>query len=495
MTEPLRSLDADFPKRVSGRWFKLSSTDVQFIVFGLICIFAVNHFAGKAMGFLSVVLLGVLIAPFDYGRFYSVLGQYLGIAWLNRRHSGAVWESDQKTRLPQTEPVPVAIFGIDELGLLRTADNRDIVVVEAQGSRLASLELDSQFDAHRDLADIIRKVASMHEARGQNIGWGWLYRTRPLDIDGLHTSLGDYLHGQVLVPSALDRPVEEWSVQDRRWLAYGENVQQLLDVTYEYARNVTMAAVCTMPRQRIDDDLSPDAARRLPAVQTANLLASELEGNGVIDPRPLDPAQMHGFLRGAWDIKNISDYYEWRLKSTTDEILVSDRHHPQQKIEAGHDYVLIDGSYTSVIWVKGYEGRILPFSLRQLCDINVPYLSVSLIGNVKSYNLEYAWLDRISTVSEETERILGVVHKGPRAGEKVDSRLNRQRRIYESRYSMDFNVLVAVHHIDREGLEQAVDTALQQIRLSNLVGERVLGSTRQLPFALSATTAVDFTTV
>jgi len=36
MTEPLRSLDADFPKRVSGRWFKLSSTDVQFIVFGLI---------------------------------------------------------------------------------------------------------------------------------------------------------------------------------------------------------------------------------------------------------------------------------------------------------------------------------------------------------------------------------------------------------------------------------------------------------------------------
>lgn len=484
--------ESDFPKRVTGRLGGFKSSDWQFAAFGLICTMAANHFFGRGIAVVLLVLFLIMLIPGDYGRLYGMAGQQVSIAWLKLRHKGVIWAGHRGRRLPQAEPIGLAVHAVDGLGLLHTAGNYDAVVIAAYGSNLASLELSGQQSAHAALSDIIRKMASVHEANRYNIGWGWVYRTRPLNVDRMNTEWGSYLHREAFLPSALEKPESHWTPTDKRWLAYGENIQQLLDVTPGYCREVTMAAVCTVPRQGFGPDLTEEDIRRLPIVQTARMLSAELAGNGVVDPAPLTPVRMHEYLRGGWDVKNIDDYYEWQLSSSEDEVLASDRHHPQEIIEAGDSYVCIDGSYTSVIWIKEFNGTIQPYRLRQLFDIEVPYLSVSLIGSTRSTGLEYAWIDRMAALSNDIDQIGGVIHKGPKAADRYENMLNRQRKIYESRYSQDFNILVAVHHISREGLEEAVDTALQQIRLANFEGQRVTGNIRQLPFALSAATGVDF---
>jgi hypothetical protein len=492
MADEVQALEIDFPRRTSGRWGRFSSADWQFAVVCLCMTVFVNHFLGKGAAFMVLVTGGVLLVPLDYGRAYTLAGQYLRIWWLSMTRKGVVWSSDEKLRITHPEPIGLGVVDLGGLGLLHTADNHDAVVVTAEGSGLASLDLSGQFESHLALAEIIRKVAAMHETRGYNVGWGWVYRTRPLNVDRMHSDWLGYLHDEALIPSALKKPESDWTPHDRRWVGYGENLQQLLDTSYKFAREVTMAAVCVVPRQGFDKELPETGFQRLPVVQTAKVITTELEGGGLLNPQALSPRQMHAYLRCAWDIKHINDYYEWQLKSTDDEVLASDSLHPRSGIRAGGDYLEIDGTYTSVIWVKGFEGRMLPYRLRQLSAINVPFLSVAMLGSTRSSGLEYAWLDRATALSEEAENFLGIVHHGPKAVDKKERRLSRQRKIYESRYSQDFNILVAVHHLSREELDDAVEEALKSIRLANMTGERVTGNIRQLPFALSAATGVDF---
>lgn len=493
MASEQESLAVDFPKRLSGRWGRFSSADKQFSFVSFCCLLMADVFLGKKGGMLVIVIWFIALLPTDYGRVYTLIGQRIRTWLLRHVRRQQVWSAGEQVWLSQPEPISLAVHGVDDLGLLHSSADTDTVVVTGAGSILSSLEPEGQYDSHAALSDLIRKVAAVHEGRGHNVGWGWLFTTRPLNLETLHSQLSDYLHPQALLPEALELPEPDRAPEDRRWLAFGENIQELLQVTELYGRKVTMAAVCTVPREGLKQDLTPDEARRLPAVQTAELVASELEGCGVIDPRPLTPRDMHAFLRGAWDIRNIGEYYEWQLEHSEEEVLASERQYPQQYIRAGEDYLEIDGSFHAVLWIKNFPDRLYPHHLRQLFDIEVPFLSVALIGSTRSTGLEYAWLDRRNALTGEIENYLGIIHKGPKAEARQQHWLDRQRRIYESRYAQDYNILVAVHHLSREGLEDAVDTALQRIRLANLAAERVAGNIHQLPFLLSATTGIDMT--
>jgi hypothetical protein len=151
----------------------------------------------------------------------------------------------------------------------------------------------------------------------------------------------------------------------------------------------------------------------------------------------------------------------------------------------------IDDSYHAVLWLKKFPQKMYPDHLRRLFQIDVPYLSVALIGKTRPYGTEYGILDRYLSLRGDVESKVGVVHKGPRWEDRERRIAERQQMLYRSRYSMDYNILVALHHIDRQGLEEAVDTALQEISLGNMRADRVTDTEWLLPFLLAATTGID----
>jgi hypothetical protein len=262
-------------------------------------------------------------------------------------------------------------------------------------------------------------------------------------------------------------------------------------------------------REGFEKSLADNQAHRLPIVQLASILPAELEAAGVIDPRALSPREMHAYFRGAWDVATIDDYYELRSainqaaeldgESSEEEVenaknqavLTSDTHLPQKRITAGKDYLLVDGTYTTVLWLLDSQSYLYPHQLRQLYYLGIPWYSVAVVGNTSSTKGEYAFLDRWIQVSQDLEDKAGMVHRGPKKLDQQASRVERQRKVYESRFSMDYNIFVAVHHVSRQGLEEAVDAAMQKISLMNFTAERVEGTIWQLPFVLCATTGID----
>jgi hypothetical protein len=192
----------------------------------------------------------------DYDKLHGYMGHRLNSLWIQKGRKEVVWDAQEETIFEKAPPIDLAVEGLDELGWLH-GRGKDTVVIEAEGSDIASLELEGQFDSHLALGEVIRKVAALAERHGHDAGWGWLYRTRPLNLPNLANTIGPYLHPEVWEPSVLPQVLTAGenglSKQDKRNLAYGENIQQLLEVSGKYSREVTMAAVCTVKRTTDED--------------------------------------------------------------------------------------------------------------------------------------------------------------------------------------------------------------------------------------------------
>jgi hypothetical protein len=483
------SLRIDIPERLSGRWGRFNSGDWWFTAAALAVAVIANHFWGGKAGLSVGIVWLCLTIPADYGRLYALFGQWLSNLWLQYVRKDVIWDSREVSIIAQA-PITLAVHGIDELGLLHS-NNQDTVVIAGEGSNIPSLELEGQYDSHLALAQVIRKAAAIAERRGYDVGWGWVYRTRPLNAASLSRRLENFLHPDAWSAADSDKSESQLTRDDRRLLAYGENMAELLGVTYDYTREVTMAAVCTVEREDFEKRLSKAEAHRLPVAQLAQVVSAELEACGVIDPRPLSPSGIHAYMRGAWDIAHVGDYYDWLLGRPEEEVLTSSNHLPQERIAAGPDYLQVDGSFHAVLWIKQLASRVYPHHLRQLFDIDVPWLSVAQVGVTTRTKSEYAILDRVIAINEEMDTWSGRVHQGPKREKKLQRRRDRQERVDASTYGQDYNILVALHHENRDGLEDSVDKALQRIGLAGLTAERVKGQIWQLPFLLSATTAIN----
>ncbi|HVS58591.1 MAG TPA: hypothetical protein VHD60_02505 [Candidatus Saccharimonadales bacterium] len=497
-------LRTDSPKNLQRNFLGFTTTDIPVgIVLAVLVVFIAGLY-GRMAGLVALIAAWACMYRFsDNGRLYYVVAQRVHDLWISNVRTHLLWEAPtgapgRRTLRLRSYLIPLrlsTVEGLDVAAIHHVGQHTDAVVVAGEGSSVASDALWAQFETHENLAHVIKRVVGIGLESSYSVGVSFVWRRRPHDLAGMGKMFLENLHPAVVGAPQNQVLATEHGPEELRITNLSRVADELFDITAQHGGDVTMASVWTIKR---DTHLTAAAKRgSLPKSQLHRLLVAKvaqtavdgLASCGIVDPYAMDLEDLQHFMRSAWDGKNLVDYH---LQTQEGEITTANEAQwPTERIEAFRDHCLIDGTYHTVLRISNCPSEQLPHFFRELFAINAKWLTVTLVGETVSSRNEEVLLNRIIPIKEAFDEQRGIVHKSSRVLAREEARLERERRLFESRFGQAYNLLIAVSNTDLQTLEDDADEARRKCLTMGLSAKRITGENRQLPALWSATTGIN----
>jgi len=499
MSQPYEAYQTEQPATTSGMFAGLSSTDKKFAVILMSIVLACLFVFGQ-LGSLSLGLF-LLLFRWEERRVYLYPIRRLQSIRM-KIVKGVVWEADPAKRRrflrQRSELVPVDVTEVGDVGILHRRDlGRDAIVITGSGSHIASRDLAGQHQQHAQIAEAFKKVAAVP---GYAVGVSQVYRRRPANLLAHHVVMDESLHPDVALPEALLKPEAEHSADDKRFLNIRQVMLEHEQLIAQYAGEITMAMVFTIKREGVLTTATPDKGltelqqKRLPIHQVATAAMDSLAAAGVNDLSLLNGDEMQDYVREGWDVADLDDYHldvARRYSGETDHDPTDPIHWPSQRIVVYDDCSLVDNSYTAVIRLRSAPKWALPHTMRQLHGMDVPWVTITQVGETVSSNREYFWLNMAIPIRGDLKEKFGADRNGPRSRNKDEALRQRQIMLDDSGFSQHYSLLIAVSDTDRDRMNHAVEDVLRTCRRLGTNPVRITGEAMQLRALWSATTGMN----
>ncbi len=521
---------SNFPEKPQMKYFSMSTADTFFLVVMLMFFLLAKDHGGRVTSMGVVVFTATCLYRNDNDRLYRLAFQTVQNMWIRFVWKGILWESNtskpKKFRWmrppPLAIPLKVRYISADgtEIGIIQNLKKRTFsIVIVGDGSPIAALDLRDQFAAHSQFAEVIKRGAAT--IKGHAFGMSFLFSRGPVNVPALARVYAQNLTKAVLFPETVDVPFELMDIPREEWAGLSPErlglpieewpadvarsvrvsgihkvvVGELLNTTDTHGGDVVMSCVCTIREEgRLKaavkgrgKGLKKTEVGRLPLLQLAQTVADGLKNCGVVSPRVLDKEGIHRYLRASWDIAQSGGYHKMLSSGAAGQ---NELHWPQEKVKVTNNSLLTDGTYHAVIRITGNPGFVSPNFFRQVFGIDVPWLAIALVNETASSRADYEILDRMITVSGAFSEGSGAIHKGPRARQRDQARVNHQERIFRDSFRSDFSILVGIGATDPDELEDKVDEVIRSLYGAGIRASRVKGPCRQLTAALTAKTGV-----
>jgi hypothetical protein len=461
----------------------------------------------------------LLMARRDSGRVYFLIVAGAKGIWRMRVKKGVVWvptvvgngrqtsepaagegaEADRWRKKLRRQPsettvIPFAttsvpVSGDEEaanIGILHdTREHTDSIVIVAEGSAIAGMSLLDQRQAHRRIAETIKQAVTLQ--RGYRVGISFIFSRRPFDGFALSAEMDQLLHPDVAVPDGLEVPEDELTPSQRRALLVSANMHAVQAIPTQYGCEVWMAVIVTIRREGVlaraqaSRSINPQYAGKLPINKMAQAVMGGLAEGGVNNPRALDRGELHTFVRGAWDLVTLDEYYEQVHQDPTlpdEENFVG--HWPSKEMRVTHRYSVTDGTYSAVLRIKGVPGKVWQGFFRELSGgLKVPYFSIAHIGDSVRSDKQVFWMERGVAILDTVAELMGK-DRQTRKSQERDRRANdRLDELFNAGFSQNSIHLITVHAGSAQELEEYIDQVVQYCMLLKVQCAHITGAELQ----------------
>jgi hypothetical protein len=501
-----RNITQAVPDRPEQQWVHPSSADWYYIFVGF-CTMLLCYVMVGSIGLLS--FFGLLIGYIQGrdGRMYYVL---LVVRprnfWIDKIQKSVLWEAEpEKPRLARlTRPMPpngrVAInylpFVRDKVEttlaiVYNEYDKTDTIIIGGEGSDIAGMSIPEQANVLDRVADGIKRLAGL---KGMDIMVSFQNSRRPPNVREMFEIYANNIHPDFLIEERRNGPY------DNEDLRRGDaNIAKVLEECLYVGRDLSSKSIMTMSVTITRDEainkfvkkgsLADDPSKRWLVTQFARLAEDQMTICGVDDAHAYTLEEMHEHIRYTWDVKQDDVYAGWKAENQGD---LSDPrwtyfHWPQEYIHAGKDYCCMDGCWHAVLTVEESPSEARPDTFRPLYFLNVPNVTVSVVGKTVKAKREVRSLEAASTFMEEGKNVLGVVGETQASLERSDRTKARLQSVYHARYSQHYNIAVIVSATSKEALMDDVDQAVREVNAND--GFQIVqrtGSFVQVPWVFSA---------
>ncbi len=508
------------PSRLDVGFFRFSGSDWKLTIAVIAIGFIVGNFYGSLpQAGLALVWFGLMVRR-NRARMYRIFVRGLRGWFRVRVRKGIVFDEEKVIRVKKKDAkgnetvipfwvtsVPAGRNTPETAVLYNLQDNSLSVVIEGGGSTIPSQSLVGQDRAYSNFETMVKRAAL--KQRGYSLGVGYVFRQDPFDETHLHNALGYLLHPDLVHPEARFKNEDELTDEDRAILNMAEPWEEMRQIMPEYGRKPWMATVLTIKREgsfakaQESGLISERHLRRLPVAKIVTTAQQHLRACGVSNPQPLNESGLHAFVRGAWDIAKIQEYYAKADVDGGNDVV---SHWPDEKMVVSDKDSLTDGTVTKVYRITGAPERVWQGFFREefMANLPVSYPSVALVGEAVRSDREVHWIEVGSNFIQGFVDWLGLVET--RKSTARSERLNqRGDTLFASQFSQSYSILVAVRTADRLLLDEdgktrtvtahdvcedeleALEAFVEGLGLS---GELIEGGDYQYPSLWSSTTAL-----
>lgn len=539
------------PDGLAYRLLSFSSTDWgAFAIFASLGMYLWVNLAFPGL-VIAVLFVGYMMWPLAWSRRYYAWGEAIYSQWIRIVHQGILWESGDEyainastrrwwRKLLSRAFSRVAVFAllVDELfdyGLIHNLlDTTDSLVIRGDGSSIAAEEPQRQYDLQEMLAEELRRIAGYQKLTATV---GFTLRRRPTSQLMFDANQDSHAHPDVVIPEAIVKAHETGKTVDELYAAGEITRQELRDyrlhvIDVAQARSsfmdegcsVDMVAVITIKRSsRLamaarsgGKPLEANELRRERIVQLANSMLDALGRAGVGNPIILNPDQCRDYLRSAWDVNSLPEYYGQRVAAESQsqlpiqhrEEVSSSRsklrfwarpkavaesvplYHPQHSIQVNDNICVMDDTGHAVVRLTKLPAKIYPWTMHDLfTHSDVRWISRTLASETTTGTREYLGLTWLSKIQDDVMSVVPGLwgKKTELKRERLDAQTSRIANEGHIEY---FNCFVAVANSDPELLELDVEEVLRAVNNIGGRAERVTGRSRLVRATLTANTGI-----
>jgi hypothetical protein len=482
MPEPMRALDN--PHRLNQNYFKLNPPDGQYLT-GSVAVTAIVYFELGFWAMLgSLVVAGLCFIRRQNNRIYQLPAEKLYN--LRRRRHPAIMaanpdsQSDEAPRRlvsrrlseekiaereDQRSVMPYNVWRLGlslpgedqmlgkEIGMVfnrRRNTNSFGIIADGDNLGLTSLGQKARRERLDQFGNIMRNATYLP---GYGVVYTLVFRQDPVDVYRVAADNGRWQHPAVYRPQPLGNSP---SRDDIRMHNVALNATDGMRQVGDIGREPQMVTVVTVRqdfalRNARKEGLDIEAVPQLTVTVVADAILNAFREYGLSNPRILDGAGLHGFLRGAWDVTGIREYQKAILVNP--ELRHADQlHWPQRLMEAHPGFSNSDGTFSTVVRVKAAKPWISDSYWHQLFSMAVPYKSISVVNEAVKTKGDIWALDRIVAAAEQTRGFREGF--GGSLGIEADIQRKKDRRtsLYESGVNQQSSIYLTLRTDSRKEL-------------------------------------------
>lgn len=517
------------PQKTAQRYFSWSLYESDFWYVAVAIVSMV--WTSRVSNLLGIVVLGLFWAMWlqnNHDRRYRSLLAYPYEWFIGTARSNYLWASNpqevglkRRWRQPPLTVMPYQTRWVNfegrEIGLIQKGRALSFVIA-GDGSRLPSLETQLEKSQVEMLKEALKRA--VQEVRGVEVTVSFVYRMRPVDVNDIadvyvQTLQQDVVFFESTPPKALvgiDRkhwadlteadiglPRSEWpndvAKAIRTAFLHRLMMEQLPDVAMSNDRDTVMACVITVQQEPKVKKLqrkrssSNDDLGRTQLIRIIKTAETRLKAWGVINLRILDLPELHRYLRGSWDVRNIEQYHTNAREGADLEV---DLHHPQSYIRTSRESLDTDGTDHRVIKITSsfYDG-VTPVFLRSLLATENGWVSYATISEWSRSTGEYRAKKTGADVRDALTDAIGKREANdPKARRRKEETAQRQEELMAEPFRTDFVTLICASDTDPARNQRRIDRLTSELEAMGYSVVPVSRKYLQLSNVLSATTGI-----
>lgn len=503
--------------RLAMRMLDVVLNDILLLVPGFITVIVTSQLLGWGPTSLLMLVLGLLMFRFPYGRGYSMLSDYAKTLHIQYILKGVLWDPDPnarlvKRRLKQRQlfhlSVQVIEAGKQRVSVLHDEKKRiDHLYIIGRSSNAAALDMDGYEQFNLQVAEVIKHAKAETPLQ---IGASYGRLVRPYNPWKLVKSLEMIMDGDVAIPEGLVTSWEDLTPRQRVEMKLHQNGEQLKDLYSRKGADSIRMVVISIKR--------PNAWRKLkkrglterelykaPVVRIANTIVTDLERIGVEGVRCLSFTELATLFRLSHDTTNLDAYRKalamGRIPADDSqlevapngEVLSDTQHLPNGQISVGDDWVDVAGTKHRTLRVRLLPRQVLPNVLHSLYGVTSHWSGMAFAGETISGWAESRRFTYGITLARSVERA-----RGRKVYESHDEKLRKSE--LEKRHTaiqrsgsvgQNGNIFITISGANIEELEDAQHAFETVARAKGLVLKVVKGRSRQLRAMQTATLAIN----
>jgi hypothetical protein len=386
-----------------------------------------------------------------------------------------------------------------------TSHKTDTIIVTGLGNHSIHRGPEAEARSQERLTEGIRQIAAYH---GAPVWVAHKCHSRPLDIADLRYRWGEQLHPDVISAGASlgeqtpDMKALMLKSPEVRMYAFA---QARLETFEQNCDQSTMAMLMTIPRDRELHDLmkgktklGSGALQNLNLVRMAEMFREAVESSGVEGTELLSNEEAKEFIRECWDVSRIGAYHLERLNnrlgfSESTNGHSGQFHWPHELMQAGPNYVEIEGTLHAILAVTSKPGQDHPYTWLKVMATQWPWFSFVLCGEVDRTKEDYRFLKLEEEGKKTLQRIRYDQFDLPYHIEQGNEELRQKKEnIYDAEYKHGYDALLTVSCDARtpELLDIGAAEVLKAVRGSGMDAWRIEGELTLKNWAMTALTGI-----
>jgi hypothetical protein len=241
-----------------------------------------------------------------------------------------------------------------------------------------------------------------------------------------------------------------------------------------------------------ESSISRSESRRLPIIRLARMAVGKLKDAGVNDAHIASLAETHVYMRATHDLANLQEYYE-RIadfdpnQELTREVLQRINPWPEYLLERDSDRCISDLTGHAFVRVTNMPGIVLANMMSGLYSSEVRRINIAVIGETVRGRVEETVTNRLSGLAEAVDEWSGRISQSRRGEARRRGLQEREEQVFESGWSVTYNVIIDVFFTDPTSLEDDLNLIDQELNSLISTGKPVTGAAYQLPMLWSMT--------